>query len=358
MTKATLLLQDGSTFSGFSFGAHTETSGEVVFNTGMMGYPESLTDPSYAGQILVSTFPLQGNYGIPSYARDKSGLLKHFESARIRPRAFIVSENCTEPSHWTSTRTLSDWLASEDIPGIYGIDTRALTQKLREHGVMLGRITLGNKKPRRDKIENPNKLNLVAEVSTDKVQIYGRGARKKKVLFVDCGGKYNIIRSFLNRGVSVIRVPWDHDFTDTDYDGLFISNGPGDPKMADKTVKNLRKALKDSKPILGICLGNQLLARAAGAKTYKLKYGHRSQNQPCVEVGTKRCYITSQNHGYAVDEKTLPRDWKPWFRNANDDTNEGIIHKKKPFMAVQFHPEATPGPEDSEWIFDEFIKKL
>ena len=255
-------------------------------------------------------------------------------------------------SHWNSYQSLNEWLIENNIPGIYDIDTRELTKKLREHGVMLGKIENDNTIV----ILDPNKNNLVAEVSIKENKIYGNF--DKKIILVDCGVKNNIIRCFLKRNITVIRVPWNYDFSNEEYDGLFISNGPGDPKQCSETIKNIKKALTKDKPIFGICLGSQLLALATGADTYKLKYGHRSQNQPCIEVGTKRCFITSQNHGYAVDDKSLSDEWQPWFVNANDNTNEGIKHKQKPFFAVQFHPEAMCGPTDTEHLFDKFIEVL
>ncbi len=374
--KAVLILSDGTKFSGKSFGFHNSASGEVVFNTGMVGYPETLSDPSYKGQILTFTYPLIGNYGIPSSVSDEHGIKKFFESDSIHASGLIVSDYSHEYSHASAVKSLSEWLIEHKVPAILGVDTRALTKKLREKGVMLGKIIIGKDIP----IKNPNKENQVAKVSTDSVIEYfphrfsnevaplsataSRGTtsrvahEQKSIVLVDCGVKNNIIRSFLNRGVSIRRVPWDYDFTKEDYDGLFISNGPGDPKKCKKTIKNIKKALKKNKPIFGICLGSQLIALAAGADTYKLKYGHRSHNQPCIDASTGKCYITSQNHGYAVDEDTLPNSWETWFGNANDGTNEGIRHKKKPFFAVQFHPEAMPGPTDTEFLFDKFIKEL
>ena len=345
-----LVLKDGSVFSGTSFGARTSAAGEVVFNTGMVGYPESFTDPSYAGQILVLTYPLVGNYGVP--AREvEEGLLKHFESSKIHVKGLVVADYSTEHNHWSAKSSLSEWMKAEGIPGITGIDTRALTKLLRSHGTMLGKIVQSGEKIG---FYDPNKENLVANVSPKKVEIFGTG--KMRILLVDTGCKNNIIRSFLKRGVKVIRVPWDYDFTNKPYDGLFIANGPGDPKMCKATIQHLSQALGQEKPVFGICLGNQLLALAAGGDTYKLKFGHRGQNQPCTEAGTKRCYITSQNHGFAVNMKTMPKGWKEWFVNANDGTNEGIIHASKPFFSVQFHPEATPGPVDTTWLFDRFLR--
>jgi len=348
-----LELEDGTVVQGASFGAPRSVAGEVVFNTGMVGYPEALTDPSYRGQILVLTYPLVGNYGVPPAERDR-GILKHFESDRIQIAGLVVSEYCERYSHWNAAKSLGRWLIENGIPAIQGIDTRALTKKIREVGTMLARIVRDEELP----FEDPNLRNLVAEVSAKEPVVYGDG--RVKVLAVDCGMKNNIIRCFLERGVSVIRVPWDYDFNggEYEYDALFVSNGPGDPKMCAAAIAHLREALARRKRIFGICLGNQLLALAAGADTYKLKFGHRSQNQPCVEAGTRRCHITSQNHGYAVDTKTLPDGWEPWFENANDGTNEGIRHARLPFMSVQFHPEASGGPTDTEYLFDVFIEGL
>lgn len=353
--KAVLELEDGSVFSGFSFGYDAQTSGEVVFNTAMTGYPESLTDPSYEGQILVTTYPILGNYGVPSPdVKGCDNMADYFESERIHCRAIICQDYSWVPSHWLSVRSLSQWLKEERIPGLYGIDTRALTKLLREKGSMLGRITFGDADP--VAFSDPNKENLIARVSTPQVREFGKGA--KHVVLVDCGTKYNIIRCLTRRGVHVTMVPWDYDFNTIDYDGLFISNGPGNPDLAEATVDNIRKAMQTGKPICGICMGNQLLAKAAGAKVFKLKYGHRSHNQPVRLTGTNRCYITSQNHGFAVDNATLPPDWQPLFINMNDGTNEGIRHTSRPWFSAQFHPEASSGPKDTEFIFDDFIAML
>lgn len=353
--KVILTLEDGSVFEGKSFGYESPCAGEVVFNTAMTGYPESLTDPSYEGQILVTTYPIVGNYGVPSKdVKSKENVSDYFESSHIHCEAIICQDYSWVPSHWQATRSLSDWLKEEKIPGIYGIDTRALTKLLREKGSLLGKITFegGEDIDFRD----PNQENLIAKVSTKEVIEYGSG--DKTVVLVDCGTKYNIIRCLLRLGVKVILVPWDYDFTTIDYDGLFISNGPGSPEFAEITVQNIRKAMEIGKPICGICMGNQLLCKAAGAKVYKLKYGHRSHNQPVRLVGTEKCYITSQNHGFAVDNSTIPSDWEPHFINMNDGTNEGIRHKTKPFFSAQFHPEASSGPKDTEFIFEEFINLL
>ena len=353
--KAKLILEDGSEFSGFSFGFEGNTNGEVVFNTGMVGYPETLTDPSYRGQILVCTFPLIGNYGVPPKEKENN-LFKYYESDNIHIRALIVSDYSFNYSHWNAERSLADWLVEEKIPGICGIDTRMLTRKLRDKGTMLGKITIDEKKDLG--FDDPNLKDLVGEVSVKEPIEYLAEKEKKKIILVDCGTKNNIIRAFLGRDISVIRVPYDYDFNSIEADGIMLSNGPGDPKLNTATIKNAKIAMEKNKPILGICLGSQILALAAGADTYKLKYGHRGHNQPCNELGTKRCYITSQNHGYAVDSGTLPEDWREWFVNDNDGTNEGILHISKPFFASQFHPEASPGPDDCEFIFDMFVRTL
>jgi carbamoyl-phosphate synthase, small subunit len=348
-----LVLDNGTVFHGKSFGYEQSTNGEVVFSTAMVGYPESLTDPSYSGQILVVTFPLVGNYGVPSGDTDANGLSSFYESEKIHTQAIIVSDYSFEYSHWNAKKSLSQWLKEEKIVGVYDIDTRELTKILREKGSMKGKIVFGDEDI---DFADPNLINQVAVVSCKDVIHYGKG--DKKVVLVDCGVKHNIIRCLLKRNVEIIRVPWDYDFNNLEYDGLFISNGPGDPNLCDAAVSNIGKAMQNDKPIFGICMGNQLLSRAAGAKVYKLKYGHRSHNQPVRMVGTDKCFITSQNHGYAVDNSTLPEDWEPLFINMNDGTNEGIRHKSKPYFSAQFHPEASSGPTDTEFLFDEFVNLL
>lgn len=339
-----LLLEDGSQYEGKSFGASVDMTGEVVFSTGMTGYVESLTDPSFAGQILVCTYPLIGNYGVPSP--------ETHESERIQVAGLIVSEYSEEYSHFDAKHSLSDWLKKWNVPALQGVDTRAVTKKLRERGVMLGQIA----KNAPQEFVDPNRENLVAKVSIKEPRVYGDGPFR--IVAVDCGMKENIVRSLLRPDITLIRVPWNYDFTDEKYDALFLSNGPGDPEMCGPTIKHIQIAMRDQKPILGICLGNQLLALAAGAATYKLKYGHRSQNQPCIETGSGRCYIISQNHGFAVDASTMPSSWSVWFKNANDGSVEGIRHTTRPWRSVQFHPEAAPGPTDTRWIFDEFLREL
>lgn len=347
-----LILEDGTEFYGNSFGFEKSVSGEVVFNTAMTGYPESLTDPSYRGQILVLTYPLIGNYGVPDDVKDQN-LMKYFESDRLHISGLIVSDYSVEYSHWSANRSLSDWLKTSEIPGIFGIDTRHLTKILREKGTMLGKIIYED---RDVELYDPNKENLVAQVSIEKKESYGNG--KYRIILIDCGVKYNIIRDLLHRDTTVVRIPWDYDFFDEDYDGLFISNGPGDPKQCIVTIHHLRKAFQQDIPIMGICLGNQLMALASGADTYKLKYGHRSHNQPVLHVNTNKAYITSQNHGYAIDTKTIQKGWEPYFINLNDQTNEGMRHISKPFFSTQFHPEASGGPTDTEFLFDQFIKLI
>ena len=355
--SATLVLDNGMRFKGKSFGYEKPVSGEVVFNTAMSGYPESLTDPSYAGQLMVLTYPLIGNYGVPPFTIENNGLATFMESTRIHAEALIVCEYSTEYSHWNAVESLSDWLKREEIVGITGIDTRELTKVLRESGVMTGRIIIDGCDEEVAE-EKYGEINCVDKGSCKEVIRYNEGAGKKVVL-VDCGVKHNIIRCLLRRGVEVIRVPWNYDYTSMDYDGLFISNGPGNPDNCDAAVQILRKAMAQSdKPIFGICMGNQLLAKAAGASVYKLKYGHRSHNQPVRKVGTQKCFITSQNHGYAVDNNTLPQDWEPLFINMNDGSNEGIRHKSKPWFSAQFHPEAASGPLDTDFLFDEFVELL
>lgn len=357
MKNVTLVLSDGTRFHGKSFGYDAPVAGEVVFNTAMMGYPESLTDPSYEGQLLTLTFPLVGNYGVPPFTMEENGIPSFMESERIHASALIVSDYSDYYSHWNAVESLSEWLKREKVTGITGIDTRELTKVLRENGVMMGKI-LFDENPEIIPEADYAGVNFVDRVSCKEIIRYNEGAGKKVVL-VDCGVKANIIRSLLSRGVEVIRVPWNYDYTDMVFDGLFLANGPGDPDMCEESVNIIRKQISESrKPICGICMGNQLLAKAGGATIYKLKYGHRSHNQPVRQVGTNKCYVTSQNHGYAVDAKTLEADWEELFVNMNDGSNEGIRHKTNPWFSSQFHPEACSGPVDTSFIFDKFIDTL
>ena len=370
MEKAFLVLEDGTTYEGTSFGfSKTPTvgqSGEVVFNTGMAGYPETLTDPSYRGQILIATYPLLGNYGIPDWdAVDRYGIREHFESDDVHIRGLVVSEYAEEPSHYQNTQTLSQFLKDHKVPAISGIDTRSLTKKIREHGVMKGKIfvrKMPNTKAAKEFTYDTDKEDLVAEVSTKKVTEYGRG--KKRICLVDTGVKHNIIRSLLEYDTTVIRVPHNYPFmsglaTGTiKFDALFIPNGPGNPAINKKLIAEIRKALKAKKNIFGICLGNQLISLAGGCKTKKLKYGHRSVNQPCMDLTTNHCIITSQNHGFAVQDASMPPNIKPWFVNLNDNSNEGIYYTDRPARAVQFHPESWPGPVDAHYLFADFVNSI
>jgi carbamoyl-phosphate synthase small subunit len=359
-SKAYIVLEDGSAFEGCSFGANTEAIGEVVFNTGMVGYPESFTDPSYRGQILALTYPLIGNYGVPSSMEVE--LSCSYESNQIHMAGLVVSEYSTYHHHWTAERDLSSLLIDQGVVGIEGVDTRALTKKLRERGTMGGRVSIGQRQPERDRDFYPAR-HVVSEVSVRKTCDYraegfGKARLGKRVAVIDCGCKNTIIRSLLIRGVDVVRLPWDSSLGGIDVDGVLFSNGPGDPQACGATIETARQAIESGIPALGICLGHQILSLASGAKTYKLKFGHRSQNQPCRMGGKEKFFITSQNHGYAVDAESLPEGWEAWFTNVNDGTNEGVRHTSKPVMGVQFHPEAMPGPVDTGFLFDEFITLL
>lgn len=380
---ARLVLEDGLEFAGSAFGSQQSSSGEVVFTTGMVGYPESLTDPSYRGQFLVMTYPLVGNYGVRA-AAEHGELPVGFEADRIHAQGLVVSALSSDESHWQASRSLHRWLADQGIVGISGIDTRRLTQRLREGGSVSGKILVdgadsADGTDEMSAFPNIGVRNLVAEVSCSepiryakdtvsadgwfspdgKPPVRGDVGQKRRVVLVDCGAKANIVRSLTSRGAEVLRVPWDYDLSKADGDGILISNGPGDPAMAADTVEQIRRAIAaNDRPVFGICLGNQLLGRAIGGTTYKLKFGHRGQNQPCREVGTQRCYITSQNHGYALDTTSLPDEWEESFVNANDGTNEGIRHESGRFQTVQFHPEANPGPKDCAFLFDRFLEAL
>ncbi len=348
MIPSKLILESGEEFPGFSpKWQHEASFGEVVFSTGMTGYVESLTDPSYSGQILTFTYPLIGNYGVPSSS--------YWESEKIQAAGVVTGWVNPFPSHWDSESSFLKWLEMEKIPLITGVDTRELTKLLRKKGVALGSIcTNFDQLPRQ--FPDPNATHLVKKVSLPAKQIYGAGP--KKIIAVDCGMKENIIRCLMQFPVQILRVPFDYDYSEEEYDGLFISNGPGNPAVCKETIAILKKNLKRGKPVMGICLGAQLLALAIGAKTYKLKFGHRGQNHPCIDLERKVSILTSQNHGYAIDEKSLPRDWKVLFRSLNDQSVEGIAHRKLPYFAVQFHPESHPGPTDAFYLFEKFYEKI
>ena len=355
-----LLLEDGTEYEGTSFAANRPVVGEVVFTTGMSGYVETLTDPSFRGQILVLTYPLAGNYGVPA-PRPKGSIQGPYESDRIQIQGLVVQNAITKPSHHASARTLGDWLASENIPGVTGIDTRTLTRRLREHGTMRGWLLPGGlpvEEARRAATGVEMQRELFRLVAPERPIDLG-GGNGPRVLLVDAGAKDNLARSLLKHGARVTRAPWHADIAALagNVDGVLIGNGPGDPQDLNELVEKVRALFKRPNfPIFGVCLGHQILGLAAGGSTFKLPYGHRGVNQPVQEIGTRRCFVTSQNHGYAVNEKTLPRDWEPWFVNLNDGTNEGIRARFKPIFSIQFHPEACPGPRDTAFLFDEFLQ--
>uniref|UniRef100_A0A672MQZ8 Carbamoyl-phosphate synthase 1 n=1 Tax=Sinocyclocheilus grahami TaxID=75366 RepID=A0A672MQZ8_SINGR len=354
---AHLVLEDGTKMKGYSFGHDHSAAGELVFNTGLVGYPEALTDPSYRGQILTLTYPIVGNYGVPNTQQlDELGLKKNVESDRIQVSGLLVQDYSSEYSHWNSVKSLAQWLQEEKVPALFGIDTRMLTKIIRDKGTVLGKIEFDGQTV---EITDPNQRNLVAEVSTKDIQVFGKGS-PIKVVAVDCGIKHNIIRLLVKSGAEVHLVPWDQDLMSLEYDGLFISNGPGDPSLANTLIQNVRKVLESDRPqpVFGICMGNQITALAAGAQSYKLPMGNRGQNQPVVNVMTGQAFITAQNHGYGIDSESLPPGWSPLFINANDGTNEGIMHNTKPVFTAQFHPEAKGGPTDTEFLFDAFISLI
>lgn len=341
MLEGALQLEDGTEIIGNSIGSSSFASGEVVFTTGMVGYPEALTDLSYRGQILVFTYPLIGNYGISHGP---------FESQAIQVEGVVLSQEISCFSHYKAVKSLGSWLKEQGIPAIVEVDTRALTLKLREHGVMGGKLYF-HKDDKNKEIVNNNLRNLPAEISVSKPITLGKG--KVHLGLLDCGTKKGIIDSLLAQGIKLTILPWNFSNLDG-FDGLVVGNGPGDPMMVTETIDIIRLYMKRKKPLLGICLGNQLIALAAGGRTYKLPYGHRSHNQPVFDTETNKAYLTTQNHGYAVDAKKLPSEWKEWFVNLNDGTNEGIRHKKLPFLSTQFHPEGRPGPEDTKWVLNYF----
>ena len=363
---AILALEDGTIFRGKSFGAPVDASGEVVFNTSMIGYPELLTDPSYHEQIVVMTYPILGSYGVPSYSLcDEHGLPLHYESDSIKVKGYAI-HSLSKPSHWSSDRSLEDWLEEEKVPGIQGIDTRAVTRKIRTNGTMLGLVkTFGDEIPLEQvkhdlsRLTDPNDTDLVRDVSPSEPIHYVNNS-DATVVVVDCGIKYGIIRNLLAAGASVVRVPYDYsvdEILEFEPRRIVISNGPGDPKGCIKSIETTRELLETDIPIMGICLGMQILALAAGADTYKLKFGHRAVNHPCVDLRTGRCYITTQNHGYTVTSESLAQTkFAPRFVNINDKTIEGIVHKKKEIIGVQWHPESSPGPDDTRFFFDQFME--
>ncbi len=346
MISANLVLQSGECFPGLAPDWQMDHYfGEVVFATGMTGYVESLTDPSYAGQILVFTYPLIGNYGVPES--------QFWESGRLQAGGAIFTDLASHPSHRESKQTLLEWLKQESIPCLTGVDTRALTKHLRKTGTQLGAISRAKTLSR---FFNPNGTNLLAKVSCTSPKQRGAGA--KKVIVVDCGVKENILRNLSRFPLTLWQVPYDFDYSEEEFDGVFLSNGPGDPAEAKKTIAILQKALKRNKPVFGICLGAQIMALAIGASTYRLPFGHRGQNHPCLDVRRQRAILTAQNHGFAIDEKTLPEDWEATFISLNDRSVEGIAHKTLPFFSVQFHPESSPGPMDSAYLFDQFYEMM
>ncbi len=365
--RGVLVLEDGSVFQGIGFGAETEISGEVVFNTSMMGYPELLTDPSYQEQIVVMTYPILGSYGIPpSSIRDRGGVPLHFESDSVKVKGFVV-HSLSRPSHWSNHKTLDEWLTEQGVPGIFGIDTRVLTQRLRNKGTMLGVLKVSNSPidsqvvaGQTSSIQDPNKQDLVQRVSP-REPIYYDGSEESTIVIVDCGVKYGILRSLLAKGARVVRVPYDFPadkILKLNPRGMVISNGPGDPKIDLRTIETTKNLMETELPIMGICLGAQILGLAAGAETYKLKFGHRAVNHPCMDLETGRCFITTQNHGYTIDWNSLENtEFLANFVNINDKTVEGIKHRKKPFLGVQWHPESSPGPYDTRFLFDRFFEE-
>ncbi len=360
-----LILEDGEIFEGFSFGHFSKEPviGEVVFNTGMVGYTEAMTDPSYSGQILCFTYPLIGNYGVPDYATDQVGILRNFESEKIQVSGLIANQVSEQPSHFESRKSLGSWMGSESIPGIFGIDTRELTIHLRSKGVMMGALALSTYegKSALAAAESYSSVDYCRVVATKSPRTFGKNSQGSLAI-LDCGVKLNIVRSLVQRGFEVTLYPYDTKYEQIVSNrprGIILSNGPGDPLICKPAIGIAAQAINDNLPLLGICLGTQIVALALGAKTFKLKYGHRGQNKPCIDLKTGKCMVTSQNHGYSVDEKSLEgTDLEPWFLNADDRTIEGVIHKSKPCIAVQFHPEGSPGPLDPSYVFDVFTEKV
>lgn len=363
LDRATLTIRNGPIFHGYSFGANKNVSGEAVFTTSLVGYPESMTDPSYKGQILVFTQPLIGNYGVPSgNARDEFNLIKYFESPNVECIGIVVSNAAMNYSHWNAVQSLGDWCKKEGVAAITGVDTRSIVTYLRDQGSSLAKISIGEEydADEDEAFVDPGSINLVHKVST-KAPFHVAGEGKYHVAVIDCGVKENILRSLVSRGASVTVFPYDYPIHKiaSNFDGIFISNGPGDPTHCSSTVYHLQKTMETyDGPIFGICLGHQLLALASGAKTIKMKYGNRAHNIPALDLTTGKCHITSQNHGYAVDSTTLPSEFKPYFVNLNDESNEGMIHVSKPIFSTQFHPEAKGGPLDSSFLFDKYFNDI
>lgn len=359
--EAVLVLEDGTVVAGVGFGATAKVSGEVVFNTGMVGYPEAVTDPSYKGQILIQTYPLIGNYGVYT---------EHFESDGPKIEGYVVHELCRQPSHWASELTLDEWLERNGVPGIEAVDTRMLTKKIRVHGTMLGILWVYEEGDAPDleelrleakQIPDPNRRDLVSEVTTTRVRRFDVGGGSDVVL-VDCGVKMSIVRELTKRGLNVVMVPHKtsaREILRMNPAGVVLSNGPGDPKMCKDTIKAARELIEERVPVMGVCLGNQILALALGGDTQKMKFGHRGQNHPCIDVETGRCFITSQNHGFVVEgDSAKEAGLRITLINANDKTVEGIAHKTQPIFGIQFHPEASPGPNDTNFLFDRFLRLL
>ncbi|MFX1417602.1 MAG: glutamine-hydrolyzing carbamoyl-phosphate synthase small subunit [Promethearchaeota archaeon] len=364
---AILMLQDGRYFQGIGFGATKITTGELVFNTMTgAGYLETLTDPSYWGQIVVMTHPLVGNYGVPPWEKDNYGITKYFESESIKVTGFVVNECCKEPSHYQSEKSLDEFLKEQDIPGIEWIDTRAITKILREEGVQLGALAVyeSGEKPDIENLkqiavnaQDPNLRHLSSEVSTKKIITHTPLNPIGKVILLDMGVKLNIIRNLVTRRLEVLVVPYNYTYEQImsfEPNGVFISNGPGDPAIYKEAIEVCKNLLNNNVPTMGICLGNQIIGLAAGGSSYKLKYGHRGGNKTVIDPETKKCYITSQNHGFCIKDFEKG-GFKENLKNIDDSSNEGIIHETKPIFAVQFHPEACPGPWDSLYLFDKFL---
>ncbi len=364
---ARLVLSNGDSFEGDLIGAPKIAAGELVFTTGMVGYSEALTDPSYFGQILTFTYPLIGNYGIPPLPGPlKLPIPRGFESDRVHASAVIVTVDSPEAFHWSSFQSMDHWLRDQGVPGIVGLDTRHLVHQIRSGQNLLGRIepkvadgtrAIGKLVTDLDGgFFDPAHHQILDCVSTPEIQTIGKG--RVRVGLVDCGVKWNIVRQLVELGCEVQILPWNTPLQDVDCNAWLLSNGPGDPAQTGALCDRVRGLLDGHRPVLGICLGHQILSLAAGAKTHRMPYGHRSHNQPVFQVGTRRGYITSQNHGYVVDAETLPTDWEVWFRNANDQSVEGIRHRSKPFRSVQFHPEAAGGPRDTGWILEQFVAEV